>query len=293
MLNDTNVLVFALIGGIVPALFWLWFWLREDRLRPEPKSALISAFIGGIIAVLIAIFFELVIYYLVVDANAKSIAGFPDFLRIGLQSFSDKFNLINIQVDFWSQVQLSFKNNFSLLSTINFDIKKCFLIIIIAPIVEEFLKFILTYNICLRRKINDEPIDASIYMITAALGFAAIETALFLTSPLSHGQFIDSLITTNYRSIGPMLIHLTSSAVLGLFIGLAFYKSKIKKFLYLVIGLILAVVLHGIFNFFIALNDTTKNMSFFWVACAGTWIFIIFLLIFFERVKTINGGAKK
>ena len=280
MLNDTNVLVLALLGGIVPALFWLWFWLREDRLRPEPRSALLSAFIGGIIAVLMALFFELVIYYLLVEANPASIKGFPDFLRIGLQYFSDNHNLINSQTNFWGQVQDFFNNSF--------NIKKGFLLIIIAPVVEEFLKLLLTYNICLRRKVNDEPVDASIYMLTAALGFAAIETALFLTSPLAKGQFMDGFIASNFRSIGPMLIHLVSSATLGLFLGLAFYSSKIKKFFYLIIGFISAVFLHTLFNFFIMLNDTTHNINYFWVACAGTWIFIIFLLVFFKKVKNIT-----
>ena len=170
MLSETNVLILALLGGIVPALFWLWFWLREDRLRPEPKNALFSSFIGGIIAVLVALFFELILYYLLVEANPHSIQGFPDFLRIALQNFTDSHNLVAVQTDFWRHIQNQFNNNF--------NIRNGFLLVVIAPIVEEFLKLLLTYNVCLRRKVNDEPIDASIYMLTAALGFAAIETAL-------------------------------------------------------------------------------------------------------------------
>ena len=61
MLNDTNVLIIALIGGILPALFWLWFWIREDKEKPEPKKLLFGAFVGGSIAVLIALFFELMV----------------------------------------------------------------------------------------------------------------------------------------------------------------------------------------------------------------------------------------
>jgi RsiW-degrading membrane proteinase PrsW (M82 family) len=48
----------ALLGGILPALFWLWFWLREDKAHPEPKKIIFEAFIFGIIAVPFAIFFE-------------------------------------------------------------------------------------------------------------------------------------------------------------------------------------------------------------------------------------------
>jgi RsiW-degrading membrane proteinase PrsW (M82 family) len=286
MLSETNVLIIALVGGVVPALFWLWFWLREDRLRPEPKSALFSAFLGGIMAVLLALFFELIFYYLIVDANQHSIQDFPDVLKHSLQWFVDKYNIIDWQTNFWIPIQDLFDNfNSSLFNDL--DIKRAFLVVILAPIIEEILKLILTYNICLRRKVNDEPVDASIYMLTSALGFAAIETMLFLTKPLADGNILDSLVATNFRSIGPMLIHLISSAVLGLFIGLAFYKGKFMRTIYMVFGLIMAILLHSIFNFFIILNDTTHNISYFWIACGGTWIMVFVLFFFFKKVKMV------
>jgi RsiW-degrading membrane proteinase PrsW (M82 family) len=285
-MSETNVLIFSLLGGIIPAFFWLWFWIREDRLRPEPQSALFSAFVGGIIAVLLALFFEQIFYYLLANADPNMIQGFPDSLRIFLQNFVDNNNLVNFQINFWGQIQNSL-NNFNYSHNFNFDIRKSLLVVIIAPIVEELLKLILTYNICLRRKINDEPIDASIYMLTAALGFAAIETALIITEPFSHSSISNTLIAINFRSIGPMLIHLISSAVLGLFIGLAFYKSRVKKFLYLICGLIVAIILHSLFNFFIMLNDSTSNIIYFWIACLGTWLLVIVLLIFFEKIKKV------
>jgi RsiW-degrading membrane proteinase PrsW (M82 family) len=287
MISETNVLIFALLGGIVPALFWLWFWIREDRLRPEPKFALLSSFVGGILAVMLALFFELVIYYLLVDANTPVEAKSPVIFWQALQELANKFNLPELQVNFWNKAQVFF-DNINFLANYNIDIKKATLVVIIAPIIEEVLKLIFTYNICLRRKINDEPVDASIYMLTAALGFAAVETALFLTEPLAKGNILDGIIAGNFRSIGPMLIHLISSAMLGLFIGLAFYKSRFMKFIYFTVGLLVAIILHSLFNFFIILNDTTHNISYFWTACSGTWVFVIVLLIFFERVKNVS-----
>ncbi len=286
MISEVNILIFALLGGIVPALFWLWFWIRQDRLNPEPKSALFSAFLGGIVAVLLALFFELVIYYLIVDANISVGLRTPTIFWSNLENFVDKYNLITWQNSFWGQVTNYF-DNIKILSNHSFDIKKAFLIVLIAPIVEELFKLFFTYNICLRRKVNDEPIDASIYMLTAALGFAAVETALFLTDPLTKSNLLDVLIAGSFRSIGPMLIHLVSSTTLGIFIGLAFYKSKIMKFLYLMIGLILAITLHSLFNLFIVLNSSTNNISFFWIACAGTWFFVFVLLLFFKKVKEV------
>src|SRR5258708_4457151 len=46
-------LFYALIGGFLPALFWLWFWLREDKLHPEPRGRILLAFVAGMVAVAI------------------------------------------------------------------------------------------------------------------------------------------------------------------------------------------------------------------------------------------------
>lgn len=48
----------ALAGGTIPALIWLWFWLREDRLHPEPRILILTAFLAGMLAVPLVIPFE-------------------------------------------------------------------------------------------------------------------------------------------------------------------------------------------------------------------------------------------
>jgi RsiW-degrading membrane proteinase PrsW (M82 family) len=54
-----KTIIFATIGGIVPAIIWLWFWLKEeDRNHPEPIGLIIISFLVGAIAVLIAITLE-------------------------------------------------------------------------------------------------------------------------------------------------------------------------------------------------------------------------------------------
>jgi len=37
---------------------WLWFWLKEDAKRPEPKRLLFAAFAAGMIAVPFALSLE-------------------------------------------------------------------------------------------------------------------------------------------------------------------------------------------------------------------------------------------
>ncbi|MDQ5883367.1 MAG: hypothetical protein QG654_280, partial [Patescibacteria group bacterium] len=50
-----KTIFFALIGGILPALLWLWFWLREDSKKPEPKLLLLLTFLIGMISVLVVL----------------------------------------------------------------------------------------------------------------------------------------------------------------------------------------------------------------------------------------------
>ena len=46
-----EALLFALFGGILPALLWLIFWLREDRLHPEPRRFILYVFLTGMLVV--------------------------------------------------------------------------------------------------------------------------------------------------------------------------------------------------------------------------------------------------
>ncbi|MFZ2149929.1 MAG: PrsW family glutamic-type intramembrane protease [Minisyncoccia bacterium] len=51
--SDPKIILLAFLGGIIPSLLWLWFWLKEDEEYPEPKSLLTIAFIMGMLAVIV------------------------------------------------------------------------------------------------------------------------------------------------------------------------------------------------------------------------------------------------
>ncbi len=50
-----TALGYAFIGGLLPALVWLYFLLKEDARHPEPKRLIALAFVTGMLAVPIAI----------------------------------------------------------------------------------------------------------------------------------------------------------------------------------------------------------------------------------------------
>lgn len=220
---DSAVLLLAMLGGILPALLWLGFWLMEDKCEPEPKRYLVFTFAAGALMVFVALYME---------RQAALYWSGPMLLLI------------------WSAI-------------------------------EEILKFGAAYFVALRAQVFDEPLDAVVYMITAALGFAAFENTLFLMSPLGDGDLLKTIITGDLRFIGATLLHSLSSATVGLALAYAFYKSPAQKYLAASIGLVLAVALHALFNFFILGSGGGAT---FWVFLA-IWFGIVGLLFMTERIK--------
>lgn len=223
-----QVIFYALLGGFLPAVLWLWFWLREDSAHPEPRGLIVVTFIAGALSV----FFVLPVQYI-----------------------------------------LHYYLNESLYLTFFF-----------LAGVEEFFKFVAAYIVAIRSKEDDEPIDVVIYMVTAALGFTAVENALFLLEPLLGGSVVDSVISGNLRFVGASLLHIMSSATVGLFLAFAFYKSRLTRHNAVVFGLITATILHTLFNLSIISDDGSNTFLTF----AILWLSVVGLLLFFEKIKRLD-----
>lgn len=159
-----------------------------------------------------------------------------------------------------------------------------FLLLLLWAALEEIAKTAIVWLFVLRRKDVDEPIDIPIYLITTALGFAALENAFFLFAPLMDGQLFQSIVTSNMRFIGASLVHVLSSAIIGAALAFAYYRDRTEKIWYGSIGVILAVLLHAIFNFLIISTGSDGVLTVF----LGVWVGVIFLLLGFERLKKIK-----
>ena len=116
-------------------------------------------------------------------------------------------------------------------------------------VIEELLKFFVVKFRVLRTTHLDEPTDAMIYMIIAALGFAAIENILILT-PLFADNFVPTLGVVFSRFIGATLLHVLASSIIGYYLALSLFQPQ-KKFPLLIHGFTLAVILHGFYNIFV------------------------------------------
>jgi RsiW-degrading membrane proteinase PrsW (M82 family) len=138
------------------------------------------------------------------------------------------------------------------------------LLLVVWAAIEEICKYASARTLVLWRREDDEPIDPVIYMVTTALGFSAVENALFLYSPLAGGTFLSTIQTGDLRFVGATLVHVLSSAIIGV-----------------TIGVILAALLHGSFNFFILSAGPQQTI----LVLTFVWAGVIALLAALEWVK--------
>ena len=91
-----------------------------------------------------------------------------------------------------------------------------------AAFVEEIVKYWSVKFTALNNADFDEPVDAMIYMITASLGFAAIENILVLFRSSAESVNL-ALQVWALRSVGATLLHALSGAIIGYFLALSWF----------------------------------------------------------------------
>lgn len=226
--QNPTVFILALLVGIVPAIAWLIFWLREeDGKRKEPLTLITITFIAGMLSV---------IFVLPIERFLQAVT-------------SDHTTLIFL----WASA-------------------------------EEIIKFLAFYAIMARSSHLDEPVDFAIYLLTAGLGFAALENAMYLIHPIAVNSAIVGVLTGNMRFLGSTLLHSVTSGLMGIAIGLAFFKSSSTRLFFGIIGLCSAIALHTIFNFFIMQNNGQNFLQVF----GFLWVVTIIIMLLFERLRRLG-----
>jgi RsiW-degrading membrane proteinase PrsW (M82 family) len=121
-------------------------------------------------------------------------------------------------------------------------------------------------------------------MVTVALGFAGAENVLFLLSPLSGGTVAQTIATGDLRFVGATLLHVLSSSLIGVALGLTFYWRKRLHYIAGTIGLFAAIWLHIAFNYLILNTPQEQILRTF----SYVWIGVILLLAILEYIKRIR-----
>lgn len=207
------------ILGIAPSLIWLLFYLHKD-LNPEPKRTVLLVFLGGAFMGPIAILLQFLPMALISHSTS-----WPDFF----ETLSANRSLFFLNV------------------------------IIFAPLSEEFLKYLVVKWQVLKNPDFDEPIDAMIYLITSALGFAATENLINVFSiPDVNMQLAFSQAMVRFLSA--TFLHTLTSGILGYFIARSLIRFKRKNLIF-ASGFLLAVALHSFYNYLAWIFNTEKIVA--------------------------------
>ncbi|MEK7513014.1 MAG: PrsW family glutamic-type intramembrane protease, partial [Patescibacteria group bacterium] len=163
-------------------------------------------------------------------------------------------------------------------------------------VVEEVLKFLAAYWAVNRNPAFDEPVDAMIYMIAAALGFATVEN-LFIAGKsfdlLRAETFGPSAETLLLRFAGATLLHTLTAAIVGYYWARGRLVLRgVRDWLHtsflecLTVGLLFATVAHVLFNYLV-LKFQNQNLLYPSLLLIGIAFFVI---EDFERLRD-SGGA--
>jgi len=204
------------ILGLAPSFIWLLFYLRKDR-HPEPKRMVLRVFLWGALMGPAAIILQI----------------------LSRWSCAPTFE--------WS----------SFIATLGQNDYRSFLnVIVFAPIIEEYLKYAVVKWQVLKNPVFDEPLDAMLYLIISALGFAAIENLLNIF--LAPGLTLEFAVSQSImRFLSATFLHTLCSGLFGYFIALSLLNFK-KRRLFFWSGFCLAVAFHGLYNYLAWLLDFNK-----------------------------------
>jgi len=156
-------------------------------------------------------------------------------------------------------------------------------------LVEEFFKYLAVRVAMKKNPVFDEPADAMIYMIVAALGFAAVENIIVMNSfaPFLLAEIGQPLTTLAVRFIGATFLHTLASGIIGFYYALSLVKKdylEMRRRSPLIKGFILAALLHGAFNYFIIILQEPLAIYF----SIPLLIIAIYVLKDFKILQKIN-----
>lgn len=155
---------------------------------------------------------------------------------------------------------------------------------LIVALTEEYLKYFVVKSTVLKRPEFDEPIDAMIYCIIAALGFASAENLIVIWG-VSLKEIANPFGIMALRFVGATLLHALASGIVGYWLGVAYFsRAKKSKFIRKVLigfGLGQAVIFHGFFNW-------TMERSQFGLVALLLGIMIVMVYLGFHRLRKLG-----
>ncbi len=209
-------LLFLVVLGFAPALIWLAFYLREDT-RPEPNRLILLVFLAGIVSAFAAAIIETnLACTLLGERCVRTLGGFTinSYELGGIAAFLFAFAGV--------------------------------------AVVEEAVKYGAVFFTVLHNRSFDEPIDAMIYLIIAALGFATVENIFTVQALVAQGRdFSHVLSVLTLRFLGATFLHTLASGIVGYALARAFFAQR-SHFIMVIPGIAIAGAIHALYNMFVS-----------------------------------------
>lgn len=135
---------------------------------------------------------------------------------------------------------------------------------------EEGSKFFFLRTVPYTRSAFNEPFDGIVYAVMISMGFATVENIMYVVD----GGFGVGLM----RMITAVPLHAVCGIIMGYYVGIAKFDAKNSRKL-LSTGLLLATVIHGLYDFFLFQKMQEIFMLF---------SFVVLIIAVFFSVKAIK-----
>ncbi len=155
-------------------------------------------------------------------------------------------------------------------------------------LIEEVLKYLVVRGKVLKSSEFDEPTDAILYMIIAALGFAALENILILFRFGPVFLLKEAFSISIFRFLGATFLHALCSGTVGALLALSFFETKSRP-KFIAMGLGFACLLHGLYNFSIMEMEGSLR---FLIPIIILITLSLFVSLSFKRLKKMKSTCK-
>ena len=210
------IFLFIPILAILPAIFWLFIFLREDKADPEPKKFIIKLFFIGAVFGLVAAILEF-----------SSSLILPTSLNVVIENFfSDP------TPDLLSPSLAIFM----------------ILAVILFAAIEEVLKIIVVKEFAFYHPHFRQVVDGAIFGVSAGLGFAALENLGYFIETAAQEGVGALILVFLLRFFASTLLHALTTGISGYYLGKAKFSQNKKVFWQ---GLLAAILIHSAFNLFL------------------------------------------
>lgn len=129
--------------------------------------------------------------------------------------------------------------------TNHFSIQELFIkAFFVVGLTEEFSKYVIVRYVLQPRKAFNEPFDGIVYAVMVSMGFAATENIMYVF----QGGYEVAVV----RAFTAVPAHATFAILMGYYMGKAKFSNR--RALLNLFGLLLAIVFHGTYDFFLFID---------------------------------------